>query len=97
MTKYVLPLTPFEESLLGDNQPAYPWNILQRLRLDGAVDRARFKQAVLVAWQRHVLLRSRVRRTWLGRFVWESYEATAWHAAALESARARSLVPIASA
>ena len=77
MTKYVLPLTPFEESLLGDDQPAYPWNILQRLRLDGAVDRGRFEQAVLIAWQRHVLLRSRVRRTWLGRYVWESYEATA--------------------
>lgn len=77
MTKYVLPLTPFEESLLGDDRPAYPWNILQRLRLAGPVNRAWFEQALLVAWQRHVLLRSRVRRTWLGRYVWESYEATA--------------------
>lgn len=71
---FPLPLTPFEESMLVDDQPAYPWNMLLRLRFTGNLDRDIFTAALRAAVQRHPLLCARVRKTWLGRYVWEAHD-----------------------
>jgi len=55
-----LPLTAFEEYMLRDDRPAYPMNIVARLRLTGPLDR----RAATAAWERtvarHPLLRATV-------------------------------------
>ncbi|MBN8626769.1 MAG: DUF1298 domain-containing protein [Planctomycetes bacterium] len=65
-----LTLTPFEESLYTDDWPAYPWNILFRLRFAGELRRDRWEQAVAAVQLRHPLLRAKVRRGLFGRFHW---------------------------
>jgi hypothetical protein len=65
-----LTLTPFEESLYVDDWPAYPWNILFRLRFAGELRRDRWEQAVAAVQLRHPLLRAKVRRGLFGRYHW---------------------------
>lgn len=69
-----LPLTPFEESMLVDDQAAYPWNMLYRLKFVGGLQQATFLEALRIAVRRQPLLNARVRRTRIGRYVWEAQE-----------------------
>ncbi len=60
MTTLALPLTAFEEFLLWEDRPAYPWSIFARLRFSGRIDRRALESAVQVIMPRHPLLTSRL-------------------------------------
>jgi len=51
-----LPLTAFEEFLIWEDRPAYPWSIFARLRFSGRIDRGVFEVAVRSIMPRHPLL-----------------------------------------
>ena len=55
-----LPLTAFEEFLIWEDRPAYPWSIFARLRFSGRIDRHAFEAAVASIMPRHPLLISRL-------------------------------------
>lgn len=55
-----LPLTAFEEFLIWEDRPAYPWSIFARLRFSGRIDRQAFEAAVETIMPRHPLLISRL-------------------------------------
>lgn len=46
-------LAPFEHYMLVDDRPAYPMNILVRLRFDGALDHAQLNKALALALTQH--------------------------------------------
>ena len=55
-----LPLTAFEEFLIWEDRPAYPWSIFARLRFSGRIDRRAFESAVEAIMPCHPLLISRL-------------------------------------
>lgn len=57
-----LPLTTFEEYLLWEDRPAYPWSCFIRLRLSGRLRRRDFQAALAQVLTRHPLLQSKVER-----------------------------------
>jgi len=57
-----LPLVPFENYMLTDDRPAYPMNMLVRLRFWGRFDRDMLASALSVAVSRHPLLTAVVHR-----------------------------------
>jgi hypothetical protein len=70
MTTPALPLTAFEEFLVWEDRPAYPWSIFTRLRFSGRIDRPAFESAVQAIMPRHPMLISRLemrgrRRFWI--------------------------------
>ena len=60
MDTLALPLTAFEEFLIWEDRPAYPWSIFARLRFSGRIDRRAFEAAVEAIMPRHPLLISRL-------------------------------------
>ena len=60
MATPALPLTAFEEFLIWEDRPAYPWSIFARLRFSGRIDRRAFEAAVETIMPRHPLLISRL-------------------------------------
>lgn len=72
-TVTLLPLkfTPFEQSLWVDDYPAYPWNILVRLRFSGRLDRELFERSLRTVLARHPFFQARVRKRWTKRNYWE--------------------------
>jgi hypothetical protein len=67
---FPLPLSPFEESLWLDDCPAFPWNIVVRLRFSGRLGREALRSAVAAAIARHPLLAANVGRDAAGRPAW---------------------------
>ncbi|REJ68155.1 MAG: chromosome condensation protein [Planctomycetota bacterium] len=67
---YPLGLTAFEESLVQDDRPAYPWNFVLRLRFAGCLHRSPLERALADSVARHPLLRARVSRLQDRRCVW---------------------------
>jgi NRPS condensation-like uncharacterized protein len=68
-----LPLVSFESYMLADDRPAYPMNILVRLRFSGRFDRAALAAAMSVAVARHPLLAAVARRSGR-RWLWQPAE-----------------------
>ena len=68
-----LPLTTFEEFLLWEDRPAYPWNCFVRLRFSGRLDRAALEAALPKVIERHPLLRSKL-QTQGARSQWQPLE-----------------------
>jgi len=60
MSLRTLPLTVFEEFLLWEDRPAYPWSCFARLQFTGRIDRDAFQSAVQMVMPRHPLLTSRL-------------------------------------
>jgi len=60
MATPALPLTAFEEFLIWEDRPAYPWSIFARMQFSGRIDRRAFESAVAAIMPRHPLLISRV-------------------------------------
>ncbi len=56
MPTLALPLTAFEEFLIWEDRPAYPWSIFSRLRFSGRIDRGALESAVQAIMPRHPLL-----------------------------------------
>ena len=67
---FPLPLSPFEESLWRDDRPAFPWNIVVRLRFSGRLEREALRAAVATALARHPLLTANVGRDAAGQPAW---------------------------
>lgn len=65
---FPLPTVPFEQSLLVDDRPAYPWNILIRLQFEGSLNPTVLQTALQRAIERHPLLGAKVVRR---RFSWD--------------------------
>ena len=59
---FPLYVTPFEQSLLVDDRPAYPWNIVSRLTLAGPLDRDALARAWMKALARQPMLRAKLVR-----------------------------------
>jgi NRPS condensation-like uncharacterized protein len=68
-----LPLAPFEHYMLADDRPAYPMNIVLRLRFSGRLDRTMLESALATALARHPLLTAVVRRCGR-RWIWTAAE-----------------------
>jgi hypothetical protein len=60
MSPLTLPLTVFEQYLLWEDRPAYPWSCFARLQFSGGIDRQAFESAVRTIMPRHPLLASRI-------------------------------------
>jgi len=60
---FPLPLTCFEEYMLGEDRPAYPMSCVFRARFSGFLDRGAFEATLADAVRRHPLLRATVDRT----------------------------------
>jgi hypothetical protein len=60
MSPLTLPLTVFEQYLLWEDRPAYPWSCFARLQFSGRIDREAFESAVRTIMPRHPLLVSRI-------------------------------------
>jgi len=67
---FPLRLTPFEEYMLLDDQPAYPMNCFFKIKLRGQFDDAAFVSAIQETLKNHPLLTCSVTET-KGRFYWQ--------------------------
>lgn len=65
-----LPMTPFEEYMLGDDRPAYPMSFFVRLRFTGSIDRDSFQQALRTALRPHCLLWAKLQNVAGARKCW---------------------------
>ena len=62
MSRHSLPLAAFEEYLLWEDRPAYPFSCFARLRFTGQIDRQALDAALRAIMPRHPLLASRLER-----------------------------------
>ena len=60
MDQPALPLTVFEQFLLCEDRPAYPWSCFARMHFSGPIDHEAFESALRMVIPRHPLLQSRV-------------------------------------
>ena len=68
---FPLPLTPFEELMLGEEADGYPITFYLQLRIKGAVRPEAAAPAMRDALSRHPLLACRIQQTWRGcQWVW---------------------------
>ena len=70
MNLFPLPLVPFEEYMLLDDQPAHPMNFHMRLRFRGSLDRSILMAAAEQAARRHPLLTAVVGEAERGGLQW---------------------------
>ena len=68
-----LPFVPFESYMLADDRPAYPMNMVMRLRFSGQFDRATLETAMSTAVSRHPLLAAVAHRSGC-RWIWRPAE-----------------------
>jgi len=68
---FPLPLTPFEEYMLVDDQPAYPMSCFFKITLQGQFDVALFTSALEETLPNHPLLASSVTET-KGKYYWHN-------------------------
>jgi len=52
---FPLPIAPFEEAIIADDRPAYPWSVWFDLKFLGRFDRPHLEHAFRVAFSRHPL------------------------------------------
>ncbi len=72
--EFPLPLTAFEEYLLLEDCPSFPFSMLTRMHFSGRIRRSALEAAIQVVLPRHPLLTARVGRSGRRGFHWESMQ-----------------------